>query len=307
MTMNATGAISLAGTTAGQSIEKENGGAGTTAIALNCAAVRSLAGVPSGAITFANFYGKSNSFAYTISANQLNYCLHASAVAAGWNSSAKLTVTINSGVYIYSNSTGVPALTISGTYAGGLYVINNGTIVGMGGGGGGGGLAWNGGAPAGGGGGTGVKASSAVNFTNNGTIAGGGGGGGGGVGTFAGGYPDSSGGGGGGGRSSLTNSGGGAAPAACSQGTAGGVGTLSAAGTGGCGGSTHTGYCGCSMTYTFNYYSTSGGNGGGWGAAGSAGVTSTSAGGAGGAGGKATCGTANITWAATGTRYGSIS
>ena len=63
MTMNLSGPISLAGTTAGVSIEIENGGNGTTMISLNDAAVRSLAGVPSGAIIMpTNFYGKANTY-----------------------------------------------------------------------------------------------------------------------------------------------------------------------------------------------------------------------------------------------------
>ena len=44
MTMNSSGPISLAGTTAGVSIEIENGGNGTTQISLNDSAVRTLAG-----------------------------------------------------------------------------------------------------------------------------------------------------------------------------------------------------------------------------------------------------------------------
>ena len=63
MTLNASGPISLAGTTAGQSIEVELGGTGTTAISLNDATVRTLAGVPSGTIVMpTNFWGKSNNF-----------------------------------------------------------------------------------------------------------------------------------------------------------------------------------------------------------------------------------------------------
>lgn len=60
MTLNASGAISLAGTTAGQSIELELGGNGTTTISLNDANVRSLLGVASGAISLSNAYGKSS-------------------------------------------------------------------------------------------------------------------------------------------------------------------------------------------------------------------------------------------------------
>jgi hypothetical protein len=60
MALNTTGPISLAGTTAGQSIEIELSGNGTTQISLNDTNVRSLAGVASGAIVMpTNFYGKS--------------------------------------------------------------------------------------------------------------------------------------------------------------------------------------------------------------------------------------------------------
>jgi len=61
MALNASGPISLAGTTAGQSIQLELGGTGTSQISLNCASVRTLAGVASGQIAMpTNFYGKSN-------------------------------------------------------------------------------------------------------------------------------------------------------------------------------------------------------------------------------------------------------
>jgi hypothetical protein len=61
MTLNASGPISLAGTTAGQSISVELGENGTTQISLNDTAVRTLAGVASGAITMpTDFWGKSN-------------------------------------------------------------------------------------------------------------------------------------------------------------------------------------------------------------------------------------------------------
>lgn len=61
MTLNASGPISLAGATAGQSIAVELGQSATGTISLNDTAVRNLAGVPSGAIIMpTNFYGKSN-------------------------------------------------------------------------------------------------------------------------------------------------------------------------------------------------------------------------------------------------------
>ena len=65
MTLNSSGPISLAGTTAGVSIEIELSGNGTTQISLNDTNVRTLAGVASGAITMpTNFYGKSSTTYY---------------------------------------------------------------------------------------------------------------------------------------------------------------------------------------------------------------------------------------------------
>jgi hypothetical protein len=61
MALNSSGPISLGDATAGQSIALENGGSGTSTISLNDAAVRSLAGVASGAIAMpTDFWGKSN-------------------------------------------------------------------------------------------------------------------------------------------------------------------------------------------------------------------------------------------------------
>ena len=61
MTLNASGPISLAGSTAGQSIAVELGQSATGQISLNDTNVRSLAGVASGAIVMpTNFYGKSS-------------------------------------------------------------------------------------------------------------------------------------------------------------------------------------------------------------------------------------------------------
>ena len=66
MALNSSGPISIAGTTAGQSIQIELGGNGTTTMSLNDAAVRALAGVPSGAIIMpTNFYGKANTVPVT--------------------------------------------------------------------------------------------------------------------------------------------------------------------------------------------------------------------------------------------------
>lgn len=304
MTMNSSGPISLAGTTAGVSIEIENGGNGTTTISLNDAAVRTLARVASGVISMpTDFYGKSNLFSFTISSNQTNLNLRALAVSSGWDQSTAVAATINSGVFVYSTSTGTPALTVDGSWPNGVTLNNAGTIQGQGGGGGSGGSAGsnvgNGGSP----GGLALSVSSAVSINNTGRIAGGGGGGGGGGGIYRdqapkyGGPFSIGGGGGGGGLGGTGGSGAGGGGASNGPGGSGNPGTQTSNGGGGGAGSGAYGSAGA------------GGAGGSYGAGGSSGgpCPGGAPGGGGGSAGGAVVGNSNITWIATGTRNGGIS
>lgn len=250
-------------------------------------------------------------FPFSISSNQTNANLRTLALNAGWNGVSKVIATINSGVYCSSNNTGIPGLTINGSFPGGVELINNGFIIGMGGNGGVG-AGYNNGniaGSAGSSGGLALSVSSTISIANNGTIGGGGGGGGGGQG----GRDDVAaygGGGGGGGRSGTTNSSGGAGGQATGAfATTGGFGTSSAAGSGG--NSVQKDYTyGIANSRTYKR----GGNGGSWGAAGSSGandgptLNQASIGPySGGGGGGAVSGNGNITWLATGTRLGAIS
>ena len=315
MTLNASGPISLAGTTAGQSIEIENGGNGTTQISLNDAAVRTLAGVPSGAITMpTNFYGKSNrvSISYTFSSNTSNASLNVSSIGGYSSGKSDITVTVNSGVYLYATSTGNYGLNLSGGTTGDtLTLVNNGNILGQGGvgagncihatsggpalnvgtgvgltinngsgyigGGGGGGGTGNGSNGAGGGAGAGTGG-------NGGGIAGGSGGGPGGSGS-RGSYQACVGNGGGGGGRIIPGSGGSAGGISCNgagYGGGSGGGGAGLGGNGGSGGSAGSVPPGCLPGRN------SGGGGGGWGASG--GSANGGAGGcckAAGSGGKA--------------------
>lgn len=291
MALPVSGAISL------NDVNVELGNTATAQIDMNSAAVRGLFGIASGAISMSDGYGKSSQFSFSITSNVNNANLATLATAAGWDGTSELIATLNSGVYCSSTVTSTPALTINGSFPGGVTFTNNGTIVGMGGRGGNPANAYPNNGLAGG---LALLVQSAVSITNNGVIAGGGGGGG------AGGRDQRvvgkssyyfGGGGGGGGRSSLTNSAGGASstagPWAASQ--PGGVGTINGAGAGGTG-QTSSGFTG-----------PTGGNGGNWGATGATGAAGTTGfNGVGGGGGAATSGQSNVTWLATGTRYGSL-
>ena len=60
MALNSSGPLSFGGSTVGQSINLELGVSATAEASINSAAFRGLAGVPSGAISLNNFYGKSS-------------------------------------------------------------------------------------------------------------------------------------------------------------------------------------------------------------------------------------------------------
>lgn len=310
MALPSSGPISL------NNVNVELGLSGTTSINMNQASVRTLFGVPSGTIRMSDGYGKSNEFAFNISSNQVNSDLRSLAISAGWDQSTKLTATITSGVYVYSNSTGTPALTVNGSFPNGVTLVNNGYILGMGGNGGTGcSTGFTSGSP-GNSGGIGLSVSSAVSINNaSGVIAGGGGGGGGGGSLNEGGYGKSgpyiqygwAGGGGGGGRTGLANSAGGGPGGGnfyqASRHPAGGNGgDVNGPGSGGIGGAAPNA----------GFYAGEGGYGGGWGSSGARGQDGRSyfyngPPGNGGSGGNAVTGNGNITWTNTGTRYGGIS
>jgi hypothetical protein len=289
-------------------VNVELGRSATAEISMNDAALRALAGVASGAIGMSSLQGKANAFAHTISSNQNNLSLRDYMIANGWNGSSAATITVASGVTISATTTGNYAMTISGSFPGGLTLINSGAIQGVGGAGGGG-TGTN--ANFGNAGGPGLLVQSAVSINNTGRIAGGGGGGAGGTsnlplkGTTW--WP----GGGGGGRSGTTNSSGGPfipiAGGALPNPEAGQPGTISAAGAGGRGSwrsSDNTPYA---LTTDVNLGA--GVAGGDWGAAGvtiNTTILGTPVTVPGGAGGAAIAGNSNITWIATGTRLGAI-
>lgn len=304
MTLPASGPISLG------DVNVELGLSATAQISMNDAAVRTLFGKASGAISMSDGRGKANQFVFAIASNQTNANLRTLAINAGWNGVSKVIATINSGVYISSNSTGTPALRVDGSFPNGVTLNNSGLIIGMGGAGGRGADVTTA-AGVGGGGGGALSVAVPIVINNAGTIAGGGGGGGGGgtngedaCGKYGCSLTGWGGGGGGGGRSSAAaNSAGGASGTnaggwSYTAGSGGGAGTASSAGGGGAGSGGRGG---------------AGGAGGGWGASGSGGGAvytggfTQQASQGGGAGGYSVSGNGNITWTSTGTRLGGIS
>lgn len=282
-------------------VNTELGQSATAVIALNDANVRTLAGIPTGAISMGNLQGKTSSFSFTL-ASGTDVNLRTQAIAAGWPQSAPVIATIDAGSTIQASSTGTAALTISGLFPGGVSLTNGGTIIGRGGNAGAGGFnagplnntASNPGG-AGGAGGLALLVSSAVSIDNaNGRVSGGGSGGGGG---------------GGGQKPPLS------AQAAAGGGGGGGIGvSLGGAPNGGAGTLIAVGAGGAGSVGPL----CRGGNGGTGGSYGSAGTsgnpgsnnsgagTRNGAGGAAGAAGGCTSGNVNITWTSVGIRDGAL-
>ena len=247
----------------------------------------------SGSTSLSNYYNAVRQFAFSIASNQTTgQNLRALAVAAGWDQAAPVVASINSGVVISSNATSTAALTVDGSWPGGVTLNNAGTIVGMGGAGG------RGGTTSGSAGGRAMTVSAAISINNaGGVVAGGGGGGGGGTAGGTGGNLGG-GGGGGGGRTGLTNSarGEGGSGGSIGPGAAGAAGTFAAAGASG--------------NASYPPYGGRGGAGGNWGVAGVKGVIGADAlyqtSGNGGAAGAAVNGNSYITWTSNGTRTGAL-
>jgi Phage tail fibre adhesin Gp38 len=228
-------------------------------------------------------------FSFAISSASANANLRTLANTAGYPGSGNCTITINSGVDMYSTSSGTAAL-VPGSWPSGVTVtlVNKGTVSGAGGNGGAGNPGGFGGpGTAGYAGGTALDATGVSGYifkvdNSSGVLRGGGGGGGGGAaGDACGGAADGGGGGGGQGN----NGGAGAY-------YGGGNGSSSAPGAGG----------------PPQYQSAAGGSGGAFGAAGGSGSTFPCSYPAapGGAAGYAVKGNANIVWIATGTRTGPV-
>ena len=257
-----------------------------------------------------------------ISASTYDYNAYTAAGSPADSVPRDVVVTINSGVYVGSTSTGSAGFTVGGPWPAGstFLIVNNGYLIGKGGAGGGGGAYSAGGAGGAGGPAVNLDYSIALTSINNtsGYIlgVGGGGGGGGSLGYYTG-YSEWIGGGGGGGGEAYSSSALGSTPSYYMPVTwpyliqapaNGAAGNTSGPGAGGQNGRGFQDTGGEDPTI-HDIYSGPGGAGGTWGVAGSAGGTaswngswmygsvSLYAGGAGGAGGKAiNLNSSSISW-----------
>jgi len=219
---------------------------------------------------------------YTFSTNTTNASLNVTSIGGYVAGKSDITVTVNSGVYLWSNAVATAGLTLTGGTTGDtVKLVNNGYIMGQGGKGlvgktGGASL------PTAGGIALSLGFNTTINNTNASAYIGGGGGGGGGI--SYGGTPYGAGGGGGAGGGAGGNSqsgaGGGAGGSVGLTGGNGVAGTYAATGGGGGGAGGGGGgakyYCCC--------WNAAGGGGGGRVFPGAGGSGGASCGGAGGAG-----------------------
>jgi hypothetical protein len=171
-------------------VNAELGFSPTAFITMNDAAVRTLAGVPSGAISMQNLQNKTNRIAIplTISSNTNNYDVYANRGPTYNPGISDITLTISAPAIVSSTSTGTAALIVPSAFNPGdtVTIINNGVILGRGGDGGAGGPGsiepftpnYNG--KSGGSGGGALQVQRAITMQNANRISGGGGGGGGG-------------------------------------------------------------------------------------------------------------------------------
>jgi len=195
--MVGSGPISIGGSaTSGgnnESINVELGSSATAQRSLNDSTSRTLAGVASGAISLASFYGKSNRVAVSVTVtgtifDKTTYVL-AQGSGSGWTTTgtynagySDITITINSGAILAGSST-TSGLYVNGVSGDTITIINHGSIYGVGGkGGDSGAYPGNNGLGGSDGGDAVFVTFNVASFTNTGTIAGGGGGGGGGAG-----------------------------------------------------------------------------------------------------------------------------
>ena len=88
-----------------------------------------------GTVSMSNFRGAYDTFFASLTGNVSNFDLYSFLVNLGWNTFSKVQVTIPAGIYVWSNSTSIAALSIN-NFPREVTIVNSGFIMGQGGNGG---------------------------------------------------------------------------------------------------------------------------------------------------------------------------
>ena len=135
MTLPVSGPISLGNTTgdtASSSVNKElyRDSPYQQTVSLGDTAVRTLFGVPTGAISLNDGRSKANYFEFTIGSYTSSINLRDLAIGAGWDSTKAVLAKVATGTTISSSTTIVAALVVTGSFPNGVKLENKGTISG---------------------------------------------------------------------------------------------------------------------------------------------------------------------------------
>jgi hypothetical protein len=142
MTIESSGTLGLNGTCTGGSSARNQIGAeipvtAGTALCLNNSTLRSISGTSSGTtVSFSTFYGKSNraNIGYTYCSSTANASLNVTSISGYSAGKSCITITVNSGIYLYATSTANAGLTLTGGTTGDVItLVNKGYIMGQGG------------------------------------------------------------------------------------------------------------------------------------------------------------------------------
>jgi hypothetical protein len=174
MALNPSGRISIGGNIVGESINLELNLPADNNSSLNDPDFRALAGIPTGTISLADFYGKSRVTQIGIFISTKEYTLSPAVVPGYIAGSTNVELVVNPGVYVYSDDITKPGLLVTGFVSGdSVKIVNNGFIIGKGGQGG----ITDANSEVAESGGNGISTFYPITIENNSYIAGGGGGG----------------------------------------------------------------------------------------------------------------------------------
>lgn len=122
-------ALPSSGAIAASQINTELGRSATAAFSMDGAAERSLAGKPSGSISFSDFHGKSSEISRTLTEGGSAISLESLFTAAEWSSETQKRIILPAGVERGNSASTAPAVTIGSNAWGGNLIFDVGGII----------------------------------------------------------------------------------------------------------------------------------------------------------------------------------